>query len=115
MSNEASETKKRERYVTKNAQAKIHGLLQILVWRMVDEIFKGDLKDIVKVDMSACQLCDKQYVRITGEKNYEEFEHFECVRVPERSDCTAYVYYDAEQNSEYMVIEDELKCLRKDN
>ena len=106
---------KRERFITKNAQSKINGFLQNAVWRMVDDIFKGELKDIVKIDMSPCQLCDKQYVRITGEKNYEEFEHIECVRVPERSDCTAYIYYDEEQNSEYLVIEDELKCLRKDN
>lgn len=105
MSNEAV-VNERVRYVTKPLKEKVNEYLQLYLWKEVVDKLKIKEDQLIEINLSACPVGEKQRICIadTFGKNVDDEQ---CIYIGDRCATDIYVVYDADNNSETMLLKEE--------
>ena len=104
--------KPRERAVTRGVREKVDNILQHVLWTEILDSFKPKDDELVKIRLMKCSCGEKQRIEIKDTLG-RNIDSEMCVRVPERCDEEIYVFYNENENTEYMMLASEAPAAEK--
>lgn len=93
----------RQRFVTKGVMEKVDNLTQLYIWNEIIDKMRLKPDDMLKINLGKCEPCSKQRISVMEDDKAERVMDY-CIMVPKLCDEDIIVFYDKEQNHEYMML-----------